>query len=241
MLKALYRYEMDKLLHSGRFVLPGLLLFAFLGISYAIAPLDILDSFAICALVVFALMLSVGVMLGGLRALFIEQTMLVKLRRKAALYLGKVLAVAVVSLTFAFVSALAPLLVDALSGGHLFTRAIAFSDIASGLVLFWLAGLCGGMLGLLANPRLIRSRRFAVLFSALLGLLSIVKGALIKGSAAMKFVLWVLPPVYDASVACSAGETFSLGSAFAPLLWLAAYAAAETAAYVLLMRARRFE
>jgi hypothetical protein len=241
MLKAVCRYEMDKLLHSGRFVLPALLLFAYIGIAYAVAPLSILDSFSICAVVVFALMLAMGVMLGALSEPVIEQTMFVKLRRKSYLYLGKALVMAVIALAFALVAALAPLLLHILNGSRLFHRAVALSDIASGIVLFWLTGLCGGALGLLANPRLLPGRKTAVLVSALVGLLAIVKGALIRALAALRFVLWLLPPVYDASAAYSAQEYFHLNHTWPSLLWLVAYTAAEIAAYALVMRAKRFE
>ena len=241
MLKAIYRYEMDKLLHSGRFVLPALLLLAYIGIAYAVAPLSILASFSICALVVFALMLAMGVMLGGLSEPVIEQTMFVKLRRKSYLYLGKALVIAVVALGFALVAALVPLLLHVLNGSRLFNRAVVFSDIVSGIALFWLMGLCGGALGLLANPRLLPGRKTAVLVSVLIGLLSIVKGALIRALAALRFALWLLPPVYDASVAYSAQDYFSLGHAWPSFLWLATYTAAEIAAFALIMRAKRFE
>lgn len=241
MLSALFRYEKDKLLHSGKFVLPLLLLIGYLGIAYAIAPLSILDSFSICALVVFALMLAMGVMLGTLNEPAIEQTMLVKLRRPYYLYLGKVLLAAAVSLVFALVAALGPLLLHVLDGFNLFTRPVVFSDIASGIVLFWLTGLCGGILGLLANPRILPGRKSAVLLSTLIGLLTIVKGALVKAIALLQYVLWLLPPVYDASAAYSAQDYFSLRHTWPLLLWLAAYIAAETAAYVIMMRTRRFE
>ena len=241
MLSTLFRYEKDKLLHSGRFVLPLLLLFGYIGIAYAIAPLSILDSFSICTLVVFALMLAMGVMLGALSEPAIEQTMLVKLPRPYYLYLGKVLLAAAVSVVFALVAALGPLLQHVLGGFNLFTRPVVFSDIASGIVLFWLTGLSGGILGLLANPRILPGRTSAVLLSTLIGLLTIVKGALVRAISVLQYVLWLLPPVYDASVAYSAENYFSLSNTWPLLLWLAAYIIAEIAAYVLVMRARRFE
>ncbi len=241
MLRALFRYENDKLLHSGRFVLPLLLLIGYIGIAYAIAPLSILDSFSICALVVFALMLATGVMLGALSEPAVEQTMLVKMPRPYFLYLAKVLLTAAVSLVFALIAALGPLLLHVLGGFNLFIRPVVFSDIASGIALFWLTGLCGGVLGLLANPRILPSRKSAVLLSATVGLIILVKGALVKALAALQYLLWILPPIYDASVAYSAGDYFNLAHAWPWLLWLAAYTAAEAAAYILLMRIRRFE
>lgn len=241
MLKALYRYEKDKLLHSGKFVLPLLLLFGYIAIAYAVGPLNILDSFSICALVVFVLMLAMGAMLTALSEPMIEQTMLVKLPRKSYLHLGKVLVIATAAIVFALIAALGPLLLHVLAGSRLFSRAVVFSDIASGIALFFLMGLCGGTLGLLENPRILPGRKTAVLLGALAGLLAIIKGALIRALGALKFVLWLLPPVYDASVAYSAQYYFSFADTWPSLLWLAAYTAAEIVAYTLIMRLKRFE
>ena len=167
MLQAIYRYERDKLLHSGRFVLPVLLLLGYISAGYAVAPLNILSSFSVCALVVFALMVSMGVMLGALSEPMVEQTVFVKLRKPSVLYIGKALLLAAIALAFALMSTLLPLLLHVLSGSRLFNRPVVFSDIASGVVLFFLCGLSGGALGLFVNPRLLPRRRAAVLLGVL--------------------------------------------------------------------------
>jgi hypothetical protein len=222
-------------------VLPALLLLCYIGAGYAIAPLNILSSFSICALVVFALMLSMGVMLGALSEPMVEQTMLVKLRRPSMLYMGKALLLTAVALVFALITAFLPLLLHVLGGSHLFYRPVVFSDIVSGIMLFFLCGLSGGALGLLVSPRLVPSRKAAVLLSALIGLIAVAKGALIHALPVLKYPLVLLPPIYDACAAAGAEPYFSLGHAWPAFLWLTAYAAAEIAAYVLAMRAKRFE
>ncbi len=241
MLKAIFRYERDKLLHSGRFVLPTLLLLGYIAAGYAIAPLNILSSFSICALILFALMLSMGVMLSTLSEPMVEQTMLIKLRHPSYLYLGKALLIAVLALVFALTAVLLPLLINLLNHSKLFIRPVVFSDIVSGLVLFWLTGFSGGMLGLLFNPRLLPGRKIAVLLSVLAGLIAIAKGGLIDALPALRYPLILLPPIYDACTAYSADLYFSLGHAWPPLLWLTAYSAAEITTYVFAMRAKRFE
>jgi len=241
MLSSIFRYERDKLLHSGRFVLPALLLLGYIAAGYAIAPLNILSSFSICALIVFALMLSMGVMLGSLSEPMIEQTMFVKLRRPEYLCLGKALLVAVIALLFALTAALLPLLLHWLNHSQLFSRPVVVSDIVSGVALFWLSGLSGGTLGLLFNPRLLPGRKTAVLLSVLAGLITVAKGAMTDAMPALQYPLILLPPIYDASAAYSAELYFSLCHAWPAFLWLAVYTAAEIAVYVFAMRKKRFE
>lgn len=178
MLKAVYRYEKDKLLKSTKLIVPLLILFAYIGIAYSIAPLVILSSFSICSLVLFMLMISVGVMQDDISYSMVEQTILVKLRRKELFYLGKVALIAVVSIVFSLASVLLPLFIHVLRGSMLFSREIVISDILSGFVLFMLFGFCGGLIGLFTSHRIIPNRKTAIMLCIAFGLFAIIKGAL---------------------------------------------------------------
>lgn len=240
-MRALYAFEKDKLLRSGRLIIPLLLFISYIGIAYAIGPLAILSSFSLCALVVFVLSLSIGVMTADLRYPMIEQAMLVKLSRRHLFFLSRAVLMAVLALVFALVAVFAPLLIHVCSGSALFKRPVALADVLSGLALFWLASYSGGLAGLFASPRLIRGRRTSLLLGAAFGVLTVVKGALVKKAAFLAWVLWVLPPVHDLTVAYSADSYFQFGAVWMYFLWMAAYAAIGTAAYVWIMTRRRFE
>ena len=240
-MKALFAFEKDVLLRSGRLVVPSLLLVAYIGIAYAIAPLDIRSSFSIGALVVFVLTLSAGVMAAGLGCPMIEQAMLVKLPRKTPFFLSRALLIAALAAVFALISVLGPLLIHFASGATLFKRPVSAADTLSGFALFWLASYSGGMAGLFTSSRLIRGRRTAILLSAVYCVLTVVKGALVKKAAFLAYILWILPPVHDLTVAYSADNGFSYYAVLPYFIWLLLYAAIQTAVYVCLMLRRRFE
>ena len=239
-MKALFAFEKDILLRSGRLVVPALLLVAYIGIAYAIAPLDILSSFSIGALVVFVLSLSAGVMTAGLSYPMIEQSMLVKRKRKASFFLSRALLMAAFATAFALVSVAGPLLIHFASGAALFKRPVAVADALSGLALFWLASYSGSMAGLFTSARLIRGRRTAILLSVAFCVLSVVKGALVKKAAFLAYILWILPPVHDLTVAYSADSALDFGAVWPYLLWMLCYTAVQTAVYAMLMTRRRF-
>ncbi len=241
MLKALCRFEMDKLLKSSRLVVPLLILFAYIGIAYAVGPLRVASSFGICSLVLFVLMVSIGVMEDGLGYAMIEQTMLVRLRNKSLFYLGKAALMAAVSLVFAAISVLAPVLIDLMNGGTLFSRGVVLSDILSGFVLFALSGMCGGVTGLFAHHRIIQNRKTAILLCIAFALLTIIKGAMNSQVQALVYVTWILPPVHDLSVSYSKGDFFNFGSTWMYFLWLAGYIAIQIVAYVAILRKRGVE
>ena len=241
MLKAIYGFEKDKLLKSSRLIVPLLILFAYIGIAYAIAPLNVLSSFSICSLVLFILMVSVGIMEDSAGYAMIEQTILVRLRRKSLFYLGKVVLMAAVSLVFAAIAILAPVLIDLTRGGTLFSRGLVAADVLSGFVLFWLMGLCGGITGLFAHHRIISNRKVAILLCIAFALLAVIKGAMNTQAEALKYVTWVLPPVHDISVAYSKSDYFQFGAMWGYFLWLAGYIGVEVLAYVAILRKRGVE
>ncbi len=241
MLKAVYRFERDKLLRSSRLIVPLLVLFAYIGIAYAVAPLNIMSSFSICSIVLFILMLSIGMMEDHIGYAMIEQTILVRLRRKGLFYLGKAALMAAVSLVFAALAVLAPVLIDLSRGGALFSRGIVVADVLSGFVLFALTGLCGGVTGLFAHHRIIANRKIAILVCIAFALLTVIKGAMNAQVEMLKYVTWILPPVHDLSVAYSKYEYFRFEATWSYFLWLAGYIGIEVLAYVAILRRRGVE
>jgi hypothetical protein len=239
-MKALYSFDKDMLLHSGRLIVPLLLMIGYIGIAYAVAPLDILSSFSIGALVVFILSLSVGIMDAGLSSPMIEQAMWVKLPKKRLFFFSRAALMAAVALAFALLSTLAPLVLHLFNGSALFKRPVSLADMFSGFALFWLASYTGGMAGQFTSPRLIRDRRMAILLGAAFGVLTLVRGAL-KKAVWLVYLLWFLPPMYDLTTAYSADSVLVFSGVWPFFLWMAFYAAAETVLYVWVMTKRRFE
>jgi hypothetical protein len=240
-LRAVVSYERDRIFHSSRLIVPILLYLIYFVAAYSYAPLNILSSYGICSLVVYMLMLSVGVMNDDLSCPMIDQTILVKMRRKSYFYIGKTLMLAIISLALSLFSALVPLVIDAARGGALFNRGVVLSDVLSGIALFWLIGLNGGITGLFANQRVIAGRKAAVVVSILLGVLVIIKGPVVKAAPAAGYIAWIFPPVYDLATAYGRDAYFNLGGTLVFFLWLAAYTVLEAAAYVGVMLKRKFE
>ena len=240
-MKALFSFEKDILLRSGRLVVPSLLLAAYIGIAYAIAPLNILSSFSIGALVVFVLSLGVGVMSAGLSYPMIGQSIFVKLRSKLPYFFSRTLLIAVIAAVFSLVSVAGPLLIHFGTGGTLFKRPVTAADTLSGLLLFWLASYSGGISGLFTSARLIPGRRTSILLSAAFGVLTVVKGALVSKAAFLAYILWILPPVHNLTVQYSAENVLRFDGIWPYFLWMLLYSAAQTALYVYLMSRRRFE
>lgn len=237
----IFRYEREKYKHSSRMILPAILLFFYLGFAYSMAPQYVLDSFSICSLVVFLLMLAMGIMYEDISFPMIDQTVFIKTEKKELLFAGRCLLVAYVSLETAAVSTLYPLLCDLVNKKGLFMRHLTAVDIVSAFFLFWLIGLSGGITGLFANRRIFQKRETALILSVLTGLIIVLKGAVGEKFAAVRLVTWILPPVYDLSVNYCAEEYFDISRLWIYFLWMAAYIVLEIWIYIKIMVWKKFE
>ena len=241
MIRELIRFERDKYIHSSRMILPLVLLFFYLGFAYSMAPQYVLDSFSICSLVVFLLMLAVGVMYDDINYPMIDQTIYIKTEKKEWIFGARCMLVTYISLGASAACVLYPVLVDLAGGGNLFMRPLRPEDLLSSFFLFWMIGICGGVTGLFANSRVFRKREAALLFSALLGLVTILKGPIGEEFPPARLLTWLLPPVYDLSVNYCREDYFSLSVSGIYYLWLAGYTGAEIFIYIGLMKKRRFD
>lgn len=241
MIRAVISYEAQKILHSSRLIIPLLVLFIYFGVAYSTAPLDILKSYSLCSLVVYLFMLCAGVVNEDMSYPVIEQTILVKMGRRSQFYIGKAAVICIISFLVSLVSVFVPVLLNVAQNNHLFTRSFAASDIISGIMLFWLIGMSGGISGLYANGRIISNRKIAVVLSALFGVLVIIKGPVIKALPEAGYIAWVLPPVHDISTAYSKAQYFSLNDTLIYFMWLAVYIIIQTAAYAGIMIKRKYE
>lgn len=240
MLKAAYKFEKDKLFHSSKIVVPILFLVTYTGCSYTIGPLEILGSFSAAASIVFALMVSIGVIYGNMNYNMIDQTIFVKLPKKEHFYFGKIILMAEMSMYFGLFSVFIPVIIH-FCGGWLFKRSIEFSDIFSGIFLLWLIGISGGLLGLLANQRIIREKKYAILLCTFLSIVTIVKEPINREFIVAKFFTWLLPPVYDLSFFYSKGAYFQFSSTWIYFLWMSIYITIEIILYVKVMLKIGFE
>lgn len=241
MLKSIISYERNKIFHSSKLIIPILILLVYFGAAYAYAPLNILNSFSFSSLVVYFFMLSVGIMNDDLSYPMIDQSIIVKMKHRSFFYLGKVFLIVFIGFVLSLISVGIPLIIDAAINNSLFTRSVVPSDVISGVVLFWLIGISGGVSGLYANNRIYSNRKVAVTLSVLFGVYVIIEGPVIKQLPMLVFFQWLFPPVYELSAVYSKNTYFDFSSTMVFFLWIAVYIVIEIVLYVFIMLKRKFE
>lgn len=235
MLRSLVRFERGKYLSSNKLTFLSLIFIACLGIAYSMGPQRILTSFAVCALLIFLLMIAVGVIYDNVNGEMVEQALLVKFERKYIYYLARIMTFIIFSMVFAVLGIIVPVLVHCFNGFTFFTRNFQISDILSGFVLFTLSGLCGGVIGLFFNKRFFKQRFMAIVAACLVGIACLVKGELIALAPVMVIFKWLMPPLYELNASYGQGEYFLIGQSLVYFIWFIMYIVILSFVYIAIM------
>lgn len=235
MLMNIFKFELGKYISSNKLIFLGLVFITYLASAYSVSPQDINSSFSTCAIVIFLLMIAVGVQYDNINYDMVEQALLVKCYYKYKYYLGRIIALIFFSFIFAIVSVIVPILIHCINSFTFFTRNFQLSDILSGMVLFTLSGLCGGIIGLFFNKYIFKRRYFAITLAFLVGITSIVKGGVISEVRILYILKWLLPPLYEVNVSYCLKEYFSINNTLIYFIWMIVYIIVLSNIYIKIM------
>lgn len=231
MLRALLSYEIDKVKHGKKLIIPVIILIAFLFFNYSIKPLEVLPSFSTTSMVIFAVMAMFGVMYNDIDYSMIESAMLVSMKKKWMLYAGRILMIVVMSIIASVVSILYPVINSILNDGTLFSRALNVKDILSGIILCSLTGITGGIFGLIANKRILHKRELVIGVTLLFVIFTAAKEAIMTG-VVMRIIYIIFPPVYDLGYVYSDTKYLDITALLPYIGWNLIFIVIESVVYI---------
>ena len=239
-LSAITIFEYKKMLLSGKWSMPLILLIAYLAMTYTMAPAGVLNTFSVSSYVFFLIMLSFSILADSIDAEMINQSILAKCREHIeTFYLAKLLAIFIYTIIGSGIAMLVPVIRYIISGTNFFIRPVSIADVAIGLILHILLGMTGAVFGLILNSRVIKKRQVAVGIAVLFGIICIVKDAIISDFHLLQYLLWILPPV--SNIVKKFGEASFFNSSLLPLIaWGIVYLLIEIIIYVRSMKKLKF-
>jgi hypothetical protein len=218
-MKNLLHYHFKTYFKSYKFLLPLILYLIYLFTAYGIMPFSIVSSFSESAGVLFFIMTSVGFSYAELENPVVEQLVLLRLNNDTLYYLSRISVLLIIGFLFSLLGLLFPLLLNIKTGYHLFTRTLTVADVATGFTLHGLMAFLGAATGSFFHPRIIKSRKMALLLLFFVAVMGIAKGALMEKIPAAVDVAWIFPPVFDILSSSKGLDFFSLQATALPLIW----------------------
>ena len=192
----LVRFNMALFFKSPRFVVPLLAEIIFLFVMYY-GNNDKYDISAVLFITVFfsfCLMLWVGNIIISLKNERLEQILLLR-TDKYALSISELLFVAALSFLVTIVSYVIPMTVNYIGNGCLIKQHIQVYNVLCTLMIVWLGGIIGGVIGSLFHNNIVKDRKTVVLTTILIAILTLSREAIVAQVNWAKYMLFMLPPL----------------------------------------------
>lgn len=234
------RYQYKQYMFSAKWVMPFVLLIAFIASFYSISPVEIVNSFAITGLVLFVIMVWVGVTTQELEPEVSEQLMILRLKSARKYYICHILFLAFLCVIGVLISMGIPLLKNLLVSNAMFSRKVEAADVMGGFSLLFACAFNGAMLGELFHIRIIKERTPAVGMTFFVAIFAIVRSGLVEEYPITKFFVWVIPPVSDVVSWFSNAFNFDIGKLRGGFTLLMLYAIIMAVIKVRLLCWRKF-
>lgn len=227
--RSLLRYQYRMYVKSNKFIMPFLTWIIFLYVLYHQCGLEFVSSILISMSFLFPIMTWISITYLENIDPVAEQILLLKVNNRNTYYNSKNVFVFLVGIIFSFVGAIYPIMQNGLNGFSIFTRQLTIWDLLCALILHIVAALLGELLGVLFQPRCMKNRKDAIVFIALIAVISIAKTGINHTFLFAKYITWLFPPL------CNITSLFSNCDYFAPVSIVKAILFAGIYSIILLM------
>ena len=164
---------------------------------YSMPPVGIVDSFSITGIFLFVIMAWIGKIIQGVEPEVSEQVMILRLKSDRKYYLCHIIFMMCICVVVTGISIVVPVFIHIWSGNALLSRQLIWSDFVGGGLLMFACSFTGGMVGELFHTRLIQNKKMGIGLTFLVVLLAVCRNGVIAKFAALKYILWIIPPISD--------------------------------------------
>lgn len=234
------RYQYKQYMMSAKCVMPLIVLLGTLSMMYSMAPVDIVGSFSITGIFLFAIMVWIGKTIQGVEPEVSEQVMILRLKSDRKYYLCHIIFMMCICAVVTGISIVVPVFMHIRSGNALLSRQLIWSDFVGGGLLMFACSFTGGMVGELFHIRVIQNRNVGIGLTFFIALLAVCRNGLIADFATMKYILWVIPPISDVVSWFTNESYFNMGEVMRGFILLLIYGIVMAVMKVELLRRVKF-
>lgn len=234
------RYQYRQYMMSAKWVMPSIVLSGILGMMYSMAPVEIVDSFSITGIFLFVIMVWIGKTIQGVEPEVSEQVMILRLKSERKYYLGHIIFMMCMCVVVTGISIVVPVFIHIRSGSALLSRQFIWSDFVGGGLLMLACSFTGGMAGELFHIRVIKDKNMGVGLTFFVALLAVCRNGVIAKFAALKYILWIIPPISDVVSWFTNESYFNMGEVMIGFVLLLIYGGVMAVMKVELLRRVKF-
>jgi hypothetical protein len=184
-------YQLKSFGLSLKFIPPATLYFAWVFISYAYKNVPILSSYGSTAMVLYPIMAWMTMALFHLEEESEKHILFSHLGNKGRYLLGKWLTLLVTMFPLLLFAIFYPIITSSFKGN------MSFELFSIGVYVHLVFSAFGMLVGSLFSTTNLATKKYSWLSAALVMVVSFSAKSMIEGVAFIKWILWVVPPVFD--------------------------------------------
>ena len=128
-----------------------------------------------------------------------EQLLILRAKNEFFYYSIYVIFLFIISAFISLISVIIPLIFNVVNHNEFFAHISSGKDFFLACLLFLGSSFAGISLGALFHPRIIKEKKFALLYTLLVGILSITRASVVNNQEILKYVMWVFPTIANHS------------------------------------------
>lgn len=167
----------------------------FMYTMYSVKPQEIVSSFLLSGMVLFFVMVWIGMTAAQNERPVEEQILILKMDNSLQYYLGKFLLLLALALLMDIIYTFFPVIQNAINGFELFSQKLGTYEIANVFILQLGTALLGCAVGNFLHPRIMKDRKLAIILTVFIAVIAVTVPALKQECSALRWVLWIFPPV----------------------------------------------
>jgi len=236
----LMKFHFVIFMKTNKIVMPVLLWIVFMGTAYSTMPLEIVSSFIVSLFFLYILMTCISLSYTDSVDVISEQVLIFKVGNENRYYLSKVTFLIILGTIASLIGILFPLMKDIILDNRLFSRAITIQDLGCAFILHVSAAILGIVTGMLFQPRIIKDRKKALLYTGLFVVMAMVKIQLVKEFSIAKFIAWIFPPLADITNLFSGKKYFYFEDITKAIIYVGVYSIVVIIINIYLLRKNKF-
>lgn len=237
-MKELIKFQAKMYLLSYKYAMPFIVLLMYLGFSYSIAPLGVVDSFALSSVIIFAIMAWTGITYSNIIPDTMEEILILKTGNAKKYYWSRVIFLVLVGMTFSLIAMLYPIIQNI--GNDLFLRKLTMADVLISYIIQVAAGFCGSTVGSFLHHRILKDRALAIGITVVVVLGGLVKEGIITEIPFLKWFCYLLPPAADVLKVFSGLKYYTAASVGISILRFVLYGLILTTMQIDLLKKKKF-
>ena len=189
MLKSFLSYQNKKFLRSFQYIAPTLCYFIWLMINYMYRNLPIFPSYAISMIILMPIITWITIICFNKDSINERYIFQIHLSSKIRYILFKSIYLLLFSSLFIIISIILPIILGS------FIHKISITTIIISFIVHTWAVVFGILIGIIVQNWFLIGKKYAWLITIFILLITMLKTTLIENILALKWVLWIFPPV----------------------------------------------